>query len=696
MPAASSRDTNSPSVSAHVEQQFGIEINPGGKGKCPFCGKNTFGIRRDDSLGKCFHPACERAITEGGCASGYGNSLGQILDRLKDQCHEYLLSRANRRCKDAYQYLVDKRQIHPDVLRDSDVGAVPPGYDVEAIFKDALAALEERQQAVREKIEQSRARRLEAKEARKNAQKAGRQRSQPQAKSRTKREKAWEKELSALKEQQKDMEERREELKEHLAPVAGWVAFFHTDASHRVVSICFRAPYSKRFKSYSPFKDEDGNTVTGVFGHGLFRLYTKPSTHPCNTLLLVGGQFDQLQIQSLMVRTAGETEESGPSSYANWVAATGSADTLDVDTMRRLLARDGANPVPVVCHDNDEAGEAMVETLRNSFMLEAVTPPQAGQDIDDFIRGFGDDHAKALQEFSQLLGARRRLARPFDVLARVIYVTRQKHGDDDQRREFEIDTSVRRTMIGDMRERGCFLHEGEQGYYLCDATRELLSLSDDNRPLTRWLAQYGLNATEHIFRYIREALNVEGVSNGTAARIRRFAWFDATSFTLYVSNNGTQMYRITEDDIALVDNGTDGVLFLPPRQAAPFKVAQVDAAEGDLFSRIVTSKINFDPDSRLSVEEQRLLFEYWFTATFFGSLMPTRPIAAFVGPKGSGKTFTFRQVGCLLFGPEFEVRSLPDKEDGFDAVVTGSHLSFFDNADKEDGFDARSGCPLAA
>jgi ABC-type multidrug transport system ATPase subunit len=40
-------------------------------------------------------------------------------------------------------------------------------------------------------------------------------------------------------------------------------------------------------------------------------------------------------------------------------------------------------------------------------------------------------------------------------------------------------------------------------------------------------------------------------------------------------------------------------------------------------------------------------------------LLPTKPIVAFIGPKGSGKTMAQRILLKVLFGPKFDVTS-PD------------------------------------
>lgn len=52
----------SSSVVSIIQHEYGIKAKPGSKTTCPFCQKKTFSITADDTLGKCFHPGCEKYI----------------------------------------------------------------------------------------------------------------------------------------------------------------------------------------------------------------------------------------------------------------------------------------------------------------------------------------------------------------------------------------------------------------------------------------------------------------------------------------------------------------------------------------------------------------------------------------------------------------------------------------------------------
>ncbi len=398
--------------------------------------------------------------------------------------------------------------------------------------------------------------------------------------------------------------------------------------------------------------------------------------------MIVEGELNLLAIQSVAVHTA--KDEGG--SYANWVGATGSSCTVDTKTIKALLDSPEVVPLPVVIQDNDEAGHAMVNTIRRELSIHVVIPPVAGQDIEDFLRAFGADYQAAFQGLAALLKTYIVLTRPFAAVANEIFEIRQKFGKEDFRRDHEINSAVRKLLHKDMVSRGRFYHDQcQQTYFFDNECKSLISLSNDDGELSIYLANYGLNPTEKCFAYIGESLKIESRTNGDATRVHRFCYYDAESFTLYVTNHGSGAYRVTADSIELVDNGTDGVLFLRNRKNEPYELADgVDLErDGDLFQAAVIEKINFAEDGRLEIAELQALVTIWFFATFFGSILPTRALLAFIGPKGSGKSHTLRKFGVLLFGSQFDVVSLPDKEDSFDAVTTNSHLACFDNADSK-------------
>jgi hypothetical protein len=393
------------SVSAILAETHGITAQPGAKVECPFCHHKTFSIKRDDLLGKCFHPACGRFITPSQRDGQSPHSLASVLEAIYHDFHQELLALKDAPHQNAYNYLAAERQIHPHVVADSMLGAVPSGgYDLEAKFKPLIEEVEA-------------------------AMKASEQ-AQTGKRGRPKKDKG-----GVLENRLQFMTEVLEKLRTCLLGHAGWLAFFYTDAQHHIVAIRFREPYAKRFVYFKPYK-----TVAGLFGHSLFSPYTSAELQALNDLLIVAeGEFNQLQLQSLVARRA---EAAGKELGYLFASAVGGVTNADYATIRKIARS------PIICYDHDTsgAGFALVEHAQQCMSLTAFTTPKPDTDLDAFIRSFGADHAAAWEAVKALITARQAYYRGYQGVADEIFATRQKQGWLDTRREFEINAQVAAIM----------------------------------------------------------------------------------------------------------------------------------------------------------------------------------------------------------------------------------------------------------
>ena len=90
-------------------------------------------------------------------------------------------------------------------------------------------------------------------------------------------------------------------------------------------------------------------------------------------------------------------------------------------------------------------------------------------------------------------------------------------------------------------------------------------------------------------------------------------------------------------------------------------------ANNNLIEDLILKEINFAKGNEISLtpNEQRLLLKITIYSFFFKSILQSRPIIAFIGPKGSGKSHICRAIGKILIGPKFDVKA--------------GHLSTFDS-----------------
>src|SRR2546427_3598918 len=354
-------------VSQILQEDHHTSIHPGSKGDCPFCHHITFSVKGDDRLGKCFHPPCGRFLTIGRDNGQYRFSLTRVLEAIYQDCHHALLALATRQ-RNAYTYLRDERGIPPQVIDEAMLGAVPSWYDVASHFQPVL----DEAQAILTALQSQ-------------------QRGRPT------------KQLAQADKRLKDLQEAQQKLVECLAHKAGWLVFFYTDASHRPVALRLRDPYTKKFVSFKP-------GIAGVFARELFTPYTNPAHQALNDfLLVVEGEFNVLQLQSLTVRYQESTGETLGYVHA---CAVGGVTVADVGTIARIA------PHPVIVYDNDAngAGFELVKCVQTAMPVEACTTPLswgAKSDLDSHIRDFDQDYVAAWEGVKALIAGRQPYGRTY-------------------------------------------------------------------------------------------------------------------------------------------------------------------------------------------------------------------------------------------------------------------------------------------
>jgi P4 family phage/plasmid primase-like protien len=354
------------SVSNLLAEKYGINAKPKEKIDCPFCGHRTFYLKYDDTLGKCFHPGCGRFIVPDSHDGRNENSLHLVLKEIFQDFHGHLLKLATITGHDnAYTYLVHERRVHPQVVTDSMLGAVPPRYDCTSKFDLAISEIEAAAKA--EQIKNGSLNR----EA-----------------------------VDAAKHNLELLIEARGKFLTCTRGIDGWIAFFYTDAHHRIVAIRFREPYSKRILYFKPHK-----TIAGLFGHSLFAQNQPEEQCSLNEFLIImEGEFNQLQLQSLTLRQ-GEMTRQNPGYIL--ACSVGGVNNADYGTICETSSR------PVFCYDNDSdgAGFALVDRARNIMSVQAFTTPKLDSDMDQFIRSFGTDHSAAWEAVTALVTGRKAFPR---------------------------------------------------------------------------------------------------------------------------------------------------------------------------------------------------------------------------------------------------------------------------------------------
>jgi hypothetical protein len=262
---------------------------------------------------------------------------------------------------------------------------------------------------------------------------------------------------------------------------------------------------------------------------------------------------------------------------------------------------------------------------------------------------------------------------------------------------------VGRVIYLDLQDRGEFFKTTDgRLFYFLDKENEIYRVDGDgNRILTEEFQgfvwdDYNLFAGQ-FSRNLGEDLRSQAKREAPEKEAYQFAHFDAEAGELYVTDWGTGYYAVTPKDIEWRPNGADAY-FLPDDRAEKYVyVEPPDRLEfpnqlagerpmwqgaGDPIMRVFGNRINYAENEALGPSEQRKqLYLHLHTLPFI-DLLDSRPIVAWVGEKGSGKTVIQRSVGQFIYGEGYTESVMPNSKDDFLAKVTNQALAFVDNYDE--------------
>jgi hypothetical protein len=271
---------------------------------------------------------------------------------------------------------------------------------------------------------------------------------------------------------------------------------------------------------------------------------------------------------------------------------------------------------------------------------------------------------------------KRTTSQDLELKAQIAAIRRRK-----RKKAFEIKQAVSELIIDDMLKKGRFYKTREKFcYYFDSEQKELYPIGDDELLGAHIGNTYGINPSEKEYDYLIKEMIQEALIRGELTEVHQFAFYDTLKNILYVYNHNNGIYRLDGEEIKLVDNGFESVLFLGDPLCEPFEY--VDIGDQKFLDPLMVDRINFGNGDgvNLDQEEQRWLWWILIHTNFFETLLPTKPIVAFIGPRESGKSMAQRLLLKVLFGSKFNVTSIT-KEDDFDAAVTANYIVAFDNVD---------------
>jgi len=246
-------------------------------------------------------------------------------------------------------------------------------------------------------------------------------------------------------------------------------------------------------------------------------------------------------------------------------------------------------------------------------------------------------------------------------------------------RRDEIAQSVREELS----RKGKFIKtQNNEAYYFDESKHKLYEIHKDNEQFAVLLYKLGeLNQADPDWKYVFNDLRLYTLSKGQESDVWKFTRWD--NGKLYLSRFDGTMYVLDGENIETKNNGSDGVLFIDRNDWEPW---MIEESKNEFGLKELIGQINFDTVDPsfdgITLEEYRQLFATCLLSQFFIDLLPTKPLLLFLGEKGSGKTSIIRQVGKLIFGSNFDVKTVErGKEDAFTAMVAAHFMVPLDNVD---------------
>ena len=186
-------------------------------------------------------------------------------------------------------------------------------------------------------------------------------------------------------------------------------------------------------------------------------------------------------------------------------------------------------------------------------------------------------------------------------------------------------------------------------------------------------------------------------SYGCEVNVHQSWYFDKDEYILYIHNRDKYYYKLDGEKIIKKTNGEDGIFFQhrdednyityikeDEREYPDEIIGQMDRwkDEGSFLHKVLCNRTNFQDKYALSAYEQRLQHLINIYIYPFDNNFSAKPISAWIGEKGSGKTLTMRWIGKFLMGDDFEVTTLPENKKDFTTVAHNLPIFFIDNMDK--------------
>jgi hypothetical protein len=256
------------------------------------------------------------------------------------------------------------------------------------------------------------------------------------------------------------------------------------------------------------------------------------------------------------------------------------------------------------------------------------------------------------------------------------FFTRDMDGNEVKLDSTSIRKIVSDVVIGWLKIRGqFFFHEElrtfESNMYFDGQTKKLFTLESPD--FHTWISTESLiNRSTGNFTYIMSDIHDETLQGADSRGVIPSVLWERKGQVIYISCGNSRMVRVDGGSVRMVDNGTDGVLFMSGRSMEEWEL--LEGAGEDPFAESKLFKgASFESQYGL------MLTRLWVLGLF--AKHRTKPCIVFTGTFGSGKSRTAKGIYEMIGAP---YRLSTVKENGeldFWVSLNDGGLCCFDNVD---------------
>lgn len=262
-----------------------------------------------------------------------------------------------------------------------------------------------------------------------------------------------------------------------------------------------------------------------------------------------------------------------------------------------------------------------------------------------------------------------------------------------------VDKKQKKRVVADalkyhIEDLGKFLKDQDNNiYFYRNKNKDVLQVTQkENGKPDKWMnflnETYGINNQSTSDSFIAQELEEHGRQIAEEIVIHDLMYYDNKEGKLYISDRNKKYFELNGEEIKEHYNGENGIFFRDwyldgkidyvPKEEREKRKEEIDIHgeipldfEGehyakdntDLFKRVLVDRSNFVGKTALEPRHQRLQLLFHLYTIPFDSILKNRPIMAFTGDVGSGKTVSLVFIGKFFMSPDFSISKLPQKDD---------------------------------